>query len=227
MPKQKILVVEDEEDILELLLYNLREAGYEAKGLLSGCEVLFLLKEESFDLIILDIMLRGQNGLEICRLLKKGNHAFSMPIILLTAKSEEEDIVLGLESGADDYITKPFSPKVLIARIKAVLRRWENKDESKSLIKIHDISINLIRHEVVFEGKQLDLTYSEFRILQFLAAHAGWVFTRNQILDAIQGIQSVTTERAIDVQMVGLRKKLGNASKYIETIRGVGYRFKD
>jgi two-component system phosphate regulon response regulator PhoB len=174
-------------------------------------------------------MLPGIDGLRVCRILKNDSRTEHIPVIMLTAKGEESDIVAGLEMGADDYIPKPFSTKVLIARVRSVLRRAaasENSD-SAGVIKRKDLVINPGRRETLLKGKQLNLTFSEFEILYLLVKRPGWVYTRNQIVNEVKGDDYPVTERAIDVQIVGLRKKLGNCDQYIETIRGVGYRFKD
>ncbi|GAB4300733.1 MAG: response regulator transcription factor [Myxococcota bacterium] len=226
--KEKILVVDDEEDILELLGRNLAKEGYVVFTALSGEDALAQASREKPDLILLDLMLPGIDGLEVCRKLKSAETTSLIPVIIVSAKGEDSDIVAGLELGADDYVTKPFSPRVLIARIRTLLRRKRTKvaAEAKSL-KIHDIEINAARHEVRVSGKALELTATELKILHHLALHPGWVFTRNQIISAIKGEDYPVTDRSIDVQIVGLRKKLGGAGKYIETIHGVGYRFKE
>ncbi len=228
MAKEHILIVEDEEDILELVKYNLSKEGYSVTGAISGEDALKSIEAKRHDLILLDLMLPGIDGLEICRRLRRSPHTQDIPIIMVTAKGEDSDIVTGLELGADDYITKPFSPKVLIARIRAVLRRKkiEPVDET-STINIHELVIHSGRHEVLVSGKRVDLTATEFRLLHFLARRPGWVFTRYQIVDALHGEEYPVTDRSVDVQCVGLRKKLGQAGKYIETVRGVGYRFRE
>lgn len=228
MNKENILVVEDEEDILELVSYNLSKEGYDINSVSSGEEALEVLKKKIPDLVVLDLMLPGIDGLEVCKLLKNNHKTDRVPVIMLTAKGEEEDIVKGLETGADDYITKPFSPKVLSARIKTVLKRKNEKStENKAVVKIHGIEINPKRHEVLIDNKPLELTYTEFKVLYYLASQPGWVFTRYQIIDAIKGDEYDVTDRSVDVLIVGLRKKLGLNSKCIETVRGVGYRFKE
>lgn len=228
MPKEHIHVVEDEEDILELIKYNLSKEGYQVSSSTSGEDAIRAVESKPPDLILLDLMLPGADGFEVCRRLGNNPVTRDIPIVMLTAKGEESDIVTGLELGADDYITKPFSPKVLIARIRAVLRRVgaEPVDEGKTL-SIHEIEIHPGRHEVMVNGKRIDLTSSEFRLLYVLASRPGWVFTRYQIVDALHGEDYPVTDRSVDVQVVGLRKKMGKAAKYIETVRGVGYRFKE
>jgi two-component system alkaline phosphatase synthesis response regulator PhoP len=228
MPKEHILVVEDEEDILELLRYNLTKEGYRVTGVLSGEEGLKTARSQPPDLIVLDLMLPGIDGLTVCRELKMDAKTRDLPVIILTAKGEEADIVAGLELGADDYITKPFSPRVLLARLRAVLRRRqaEPQPEADSL-ELHELAIHSGRHEVLVQGRPVDLTSTEFRLLSFLARRPGWVFTRSQIVQGVQGEDYSVSERAVDVQIVGLRKKLGAAGKYVETVRGVGYRFKE
>jgi two-component system alkaline phosphatase synthesis response regulator PhoP len=228
MAKQKILVVDDEEDILELLRFNLAKEGYDVSTESTGEEALSTARAESPDLILLDLMLPGMDGLEVARRLKGEPSTKNLPIVMLTAKGEESDIVAGLELGADDYITKPFSRKVLASRIRAVLRRKQGKPkEEDGVLAVHDLLIHPGRREVLVKGKPVDLTFTEFGILNFLARRPGWVFTRFQIVDAVRGDEYFVTDRSVDVQVVGLRKKLGSAAKYIETVRGVGYRFKE
>lgn len=228
MAKEKILVVDDEEDILELLRYNLLREGYNVSCAASGEEALRLAQSEIPDLLVLDLMLPGIDGLEVTKILKNDSRTRDIPIVMLTAKGEEPDIVTGLELGADDYITKPFSPRVLVARVRAVLRRKVKEYiEETPVLRIHDIVIHPGRHEVLVNGKPVQLTLTEFGILEYLARRPGWVFTRSQIMDAVKGEDYFVTDRSVDVQIVGLRKKLCNAGKYIETVRGVGYRFKE
>ena len=228
MVKQKILVVDDEEDILELLKFNLSREGYQVLCAVSGEQALRLVRSENPDLIMLDLMLPGIDGLEVTRRLKNDPDTKNLPIVMLTAKGEEADIVTGLELGADDYITKPFSPRVLIARIRAVLRRRiKGQTEETSVLRIHDIEIDPGRHEVLVNEKPVQLTFTEFGILNYLARRPGWVFTRFQIVEAVRGEDYPVTDRSVDVQIVGLRRKLGPAGKHIETVRGVGYRFKE
>jgi two-component system phosphate regulon response regulator PhoB len=226
MSREEIFVVDDEEDILELLDYNLTKEGYRVRKALSGESALEDIQKHVPDLIILDLMLPGMNGLEAARELKRDPKTLNIPIIMLTAKGEEIDIVTGLEVGADDYITKPFSPRVLVARVRAAIRKNGNASQGdEKMIRRHEIVIHPGRRNVTIHGEPLDLTYTEFQILFFLASRPGWVFTRSQIVDAVRGDNYSVTDRSVDVQMVGLRKKLGLCGKYIETVRGVGYRF--
>lgn len=228
MSKERILVVEDEEDILELISYNLSREGYQVAGVTSGEKALKKIKSEPYDLIVLDLMLPGIDGLEVAKVLKKDAKTNNIPIIMLTAKGEESDIVSGLELGADDYVTKPFSPRILVARTRAVLRRQSTDQPNDSaIIQIHDILIHPGRREVLIQGSPVELTYTEFQVLYYLARRPGWVFTRTQIVDAVRGDDYPVTDRSVDVQIVGLRKKLGSWGQYIETVRGVGYRFRE
>jgi two-component system phosphate regulon response regulator PhoB len=228
MAHEHILIVEDEEDIVELIRYNLLKNGFKATSALTGDEGLKLARALIPDLILLDIMLPGQDGIEVCRTLRKDDRTAAIPVVMLTARTEESDIITGLELGADDYVTKPFSPKVLIARVRAVLRRRRLEPvKGEDTIRIKDIVINPGRHEVLAGGKPVDLTFSELRILQLLAGKPGWVFNRDQIVTAVHGEGYAVTDRAVDVQIVGLRKKMGVRARHIETVRGVGYRFQE
>jgi two-component system phosphate regulon response regulator PhoB len=228
MPKEKILVVEDEEDILELIRFNLVKEGYQVTGALTGEEALRKARSEPFDLIVLDLMLPGIDGLEVTKKLKAHEKARQIPIMMLTAKGEEADIVTGLELGADDYVTKPFSPRVLIARVRAALRRKVAKaEDDTAVVQIHELEIHPGRRSVAAKGIPVDLTYTEFQVLYILARRPGWVFTRSQIVDSVRGDDYPVTDRSVDVQIVGLRKKLGPYGDYIETVRGVGYRFRE
>jgi two-component system alkaline phosphatase synthesis response regulator PhoP len=228
MPRQKILVVEDEGEIRELLRYNLAREGYHVSCVATGEEAISAALDQSPDLLLLDLMLPGVDGLEVCRRLKRQEATRPIPVVMLTAKGEEADIVAGLELGADDYVTKPFSPRVLVARIKAVLRRVASKPaDEASAVKIHELAIHPGRHEVRVGGRPVALTPTEFRVLHFLAGRPGWVFTRYQIADAVHRGDSLVTDRSVDVQIAALRRKLGSAGRYIETVRGIGYRFRD
>jgi two-component system, OmpR family, alkaline phosphatase synthesis response regulator PhoP len=228
MAKEHILVVDDEEDILELVRYNLVKEGYRVTMVASGEEALKSARTAQPDILLLDLMLPGVDGLEVCRFLKQDPKTQHIPIIMLSAKGEEADIVTGLELGAADYITKPFSPKVLVARLRAVLRRRAAEIVSEGVpLTIHEITIHSGRHEVLVKGQPVDLTVTEFRLLHMLARRPGWVFTRTQIVDGVHGEDYPVSDRSVDVQVVGLRKKLGVSGDYIETVRGVGYRFKE
>lgn len=227
MAKENILIVDDEEDILELVRYNLAKEGYQITCVGSGEEGLKFARTASPDLVVLDLMLPGVDGLDVCKALKGDSKTKHIPVIMLSAKGEEADIVTGLELGADDYLVKPFSPRVLSARVKSVLRRNKGvPEDDTSPIKVDELQINPGRHEVLIKGKLVDLTSTEFKVLHFLARQPGWVFTRYQIVDAVHGDDYPVTDRSVDVQIVGLRKKLGKVGAYIETVRGVGYRFK-
>lgn len=227
MAKEHILVVDDEEDILELVRYNLAKDGYNVTCVTSGEEGLKVARNEKIALVILDLMLPGVDGLDVCRVVKSDRKTKHLPIIMLTAKGEEADIVTGLELGADDYLVKPFSPRVLSARVKSVIRRRRSTgEEGGELLQLDELEINPGKHEVLIQQKPVELTYSEFRILHLLAKQPGWVFTRQQIVDAVHGSDYPVTDRSVDVQVVGLRRKLGKMGKHIETVRGVGYRYK-
>lgn len=228
MEKETILVVDDEEDILELVRYNLAREGYNIETALTGEETLNRAEAMPIHLIVLDLMLPGIDGLEVTRRLKKNPRTQRIPIVMLTAKGEEADVVTGLELGADDYIVKPFSPRILVARVKAVLRRISQPAlEEGDVIRIHELMIHPGRREVHADGQLIKLTYTEFQVLHYLAKRPGWVATRYQIVDAVRGSDYPVTDRSVDVQVVGLRKKLGPYGKYIETVRGVGYRLKE
>lgn len=226
--KERILVVDDEEDLLELLRFNLNKAGYQVSCVSSGEDAVKEARGQLPDLIVLDLLLPRVDGLEVCKVLKRDPRTKPIPIVMLTAKGEEADIVAGLEIGADDYVTKPFSPSVLVARVKAVLRgRTPERNGDESVLQVHEVEIHPGRHEVLLAGQPVSLTYTEFRLIHFLARRPGWAFTRNQIVDAVRGEDYPVTERSVDVQVAGLRKKLGDHGHYIETVRGVGYRFKE
>ncbi|MBP6926825.1 response regulator [bacterium] len=228
MPRENILIVDDEEDILELLRYNLAKNGFNVTTATSGEDALKIIKTKTFDIILLDLMLPGIDGLDVCKEFKKNQSISSIPIIMLTAKGEEADIVAGLELGADDYVTKPFSPRVLVSRIRAVLRRrGKTVTDENAPLRYDEMEIDPGRFKVFVKGSLVELTHTEFSILHFLAKKPGWVFTRYQIIDAIKGLDYPVTDRSVDVQVVGLRKKLGEYGDYIETVRGVGYRFRE
>lgn len=227
--KKTVLVVEDEEDILALLQFNLIKAGFDVVCAADGEEGLQKISEKLPDLMLLDLMLPGIGGLDICRQVRADEKTAQLPIIMLTARGEEADVVQGLELGADDYMTKPFSIKVLLARIQTVLRR-NNEEVSldpREEIVYGELQIHPGRNLVKVAGDNVELTYTEFRVLVALASRPGWVFTRYQIVNSVRGEDYAVTDRAVDVQIVGLRKKLGVCGPYIETVRGVGYRFRE
>ncbi|MCF7933360.1 MAG: response regulator [Spirochaetia bacterium] len=223
MAKELILVVDDEESIRELIQFNLEREGYTVMAASSGEEALSMTQHHKPDLIVLDLMLPGIDGLEVCKALS----SYEIPILMVTAKSEDSDIILGLEMGADDYITKPFSPRVLVARIRAVLRR-KRKDalpsNSFKSVSLHGIFMDPARHLVTIDGEPTDLSVTEFGILEFLMRNPGWVFSRGQIIESVKGNDYPVTERSVDVQILALRKKLKAKGAIIETVRGIGYR---
>ncbi len=227
MSKATILVVDDEDDIRELVALNLDREGYKVLACETGEHALAMVRSKTPDLVVLDLMLPGIDGLEVCKRLKTDPSLRHIPVVMLTAKGEESDIVAGLELGADDYITKPFSGKVLVARVRRLLRKTAETAEEKALVKVHGLVIDPGRHEVTLDDRPVSLTLTEFNILHTLARRPGLVFTRYQIVDAIHGDDYLVTDRAVDVQIVALRRKLGSCGKLIETVRGVGYRFKD
>lgn len=229
MANKKILVVDDEEDILELIQFNLSREGYIISCATTGERALKALKTDPVDLIVLDLMLPGIDGFTVARHIKDDPRVQHIPIVMLTAKGSETDVVTGLEMGAEDYITKPFSPRILLARIHKVLRRndsgrWTNES---SCIQRGDLTIDIRKHELLVKDQRIDLTYTEFEVLTLMASRPGWAFTRPQIVDKVRGYNYSVTDRSVDVQIVGLRRKLGSCGHYIETVRGVGYRFKD
>ncbi|MCX7949085.1 MAG: response regulator transcription factor [Treponemataceae bacterium] len=231
MAKATILVVEDDADIQELLAYNLGKEGYTVVTADNGERALELLEVTNPDVIILDIMLPGMDGTDVLRTIRQDHRFKQIPVIMATAKSEDMDIITGLELGADDYIAKPFSPRVLIARIRALLRRTHMKQGigplKEEIIKRKNLVIDPGRHMVTIDNVPIDISATEFAILEFLARNPGWVFSRNQIINAVKGKDYPVTERSVDVQILGLRKKLGPLGDLIETVRGVGYRFQD
>ncbi len=226
MAQERILVVEDEEDIQELIRYNLEKESFRVICAGTGENALESIAKKLPDLILLDLMLPRIDGLSVCRELRASERTRAIPIIMLTAKDDEADVVTGLELGADDYVTKPFSPRVLLARVRAVLRRTSTGPETSDIIQRGAIVIDTARHSVSIGGAPIDLTLTEFRVLELLSRRPGMVFTRYQIVDAVKGEDYPVTDRSVDVQIVGLRKKLGDERDCIETVRGVGYRFK-
>ena len=221
-----ILVIEDEPDISELIEYNLSQSGYRIIISNNGEKGLEVSRKHLPDLILLDLMLPGIHGIDVCRVLKNDKETSNISIIMLTALGQEEDIIKGLETGADDYVTKPFSFPVLKARIESVLRRSNKENNENETVSISGIKISPRTREVNIDGSNIEnLTFNEFQILHLLASHPGWVFTRYQIIDKIRGDNYPVTDRSVDFQIVGLRKKMGKKGKLINTIRGVGYRF--
>lgn len=230
MAKATILVVEDELAIYELIRFNLEKEGYQVYGVTRGDEALSETSRLNPDLLILDIMLPGMDGIDICKRLRMKEQTRELPILMVTARNDDSDVILGLELGADDYITKPFSPKVLVARVRALLRRKradENGHRPQKRISIHNINIDPQRHLVEQNGESLNLSLTEYQILEFLARNPGWVFSRSQIITNIKGDDYPVTERSIDVQILNIRKKLKEAGACIETVRGIGYRMKE
>ncbi len=228
MGKESILVIEDDKDIQELIKYNLTREGYRVHCVTNGEDGLAYVRNTPPQLIVLDILLPGMDGFDVCRVLKNNTDTQRIPIIMVSAKSEDADVVTGLEIGANDYLTKPFSAKVLIARIRALLRRKVSTETIKhEPIEIHEIKINPGRYEVLVNGKVINFSFTEFRILLLLAKSPGWVFSRYQIVNEVRGEDIIVTDRSVDVHITGLRKKLGPYGRYIETVRGLGYRFSD
>ena len=224
--KKLILIVDDEKDILDLVSYNLKKAGFHSIGVEDGEKALSSAREEIPDAIILDLMLPGISGLDVCRVLKGDSKTNSIPILMLTARVADSDIVKGLEIGADDYVTKPFSPKVLVARIQALLRRGSERVlDPDGILSAGNLIIHPGKREVKVYGEKISLTFTEFQILFLLASHPNWVFTREQIIEEVRGENYPVTDRTVDFQIVGLRKKLGTAGELVKTVRGVGYRF--
>ncbi|MGD8412848.1 MAG: response regulator [Candidatus Latescibacterota bacterium] len=229
MKQEKIVIIEDESDILEVIAYNLRREGYEVFESQDGEDGLSLIEKHAPDLVVLDLMLPTIDGIELCRKLKSEPLTRAIPVIMVTAKGEETDIVLGLGVGADDYVPKPFSPKELTARVKAVLRRGKLKDETgqQDRIQAGNLIIDLKRYEVRVDDKPVRFTATEIRLLHFLASHRGRVFTRDHLLSRVIGDDAIVIDRNIDVHIRAIRKKIGPYRDLVETVRGVGYRFRD
>ncbi|QEN05034.1 response regulator [Thiospirochaeta perfilievii] len=227
MAHEKILIIEDEKDILELIAFNLECTGYTVYKASNGEDGIEIVKNSIPDLILLDLMMPGIDGFDVCKILKQDKKTKHIPIIMLTARGEDTDIVSGLEIGADDYVTKPFSPKILIARIRTVLRRPNDSPEVGETLNVSGIIMDISRHRVSIDSEEIDLSSTEFDILKTLMSSPGWVFSRNQIIDAVKGSNYPVTQRSVDVQILGLRKKLGTRGQFIETVRGVGYKLKE
>lgn len=219
-----IAVVDDEEDIRELVSISLKKAGYKVKEYEDADSLLKSISKSIPDLIVLDLMMQGIDGIEACKILKRDNRYSKIPVIMLTARAEETDKIVGLEIGADDYMTKPFSPKELAARVKAVLRRGDVKKETDAIVKFGGITIDSEKHEVMVRGKKVELTATEYRILEILASKKERVFSREQLLDTLWGNEKTVVDRTVDVHIKHLREKLGTSGKMIKNIRGVGYK---
>lgn len=226
--KKLIAIVDDELDILDLVAINLEKSGYKTAKFEDASGLLNFLESEIPDLIVLDLMLPDIDGFDVCKNLKKNDRFSSIPIIMLTAKGEETDRILGLEFGADDYIVKPFSPRELVARVKAVLRRSDPKQKEKEVLIVGKIlKININKFEVFVEDRKIDLTSTEFNLLKLLTKRIGWVYSRNQILDHLWGNEKIVIDRTVDVHIKNLREKLGPAGKFIKNIRSVGYKIEE
>lgn len=227
MQKPKLLLIEDEEDIAALIKLQAEISGYKLHVEVDGLNGYRAVEREKPDLVILDLMLPGQSGLDVCRKIKSHPDLKDIPVIMISAKSEELDIVLGLELGADDYVTKPFSPKILFSRIRAVLRRGKEPEKAPKLITFGPFTMEVESYQLRKKDKQIPLTLSEFGILRRLVMSRGKVLTRNQLLDDLQNDDAFVVDRNIDVHVAAIRKKLGPNFNNIDTVRGVGYRFKD
>jgi two-component system alkaline phosphatase synthesis response regulator PhoP len=227
MQKPKILLIEDEEDIAALIKLQAEIAGYKLLVEVDGLNGLIAVEREIPDLVILDIMLPGQSGLDVCRKIKTNPELKDIPVIIISAKSEELDVILGLELGADDYVTKPFSPKILFSRVRAVLRRGKEPEKAPKVIEFGQFTLEVDRYQLRKKDKYIPITLSEFGILRRLLLNRGKVLTRNQLLDDVQNSDAFIVDRNIDVHIASLRKKLGPNFDWIDTVRGVGYRFKE
>ena len=225
MLKKTVLAIDDEKDLIELIRYNLEKEGFHVRGALDGETGISIALQEKPDVVLVDLMLPGIDGLEVCRRLRSDNRTAAIPLIMLTAKSAESDRIVGLELGADDYVTKPFSTRELIARIRALLRRIAGHQEQSTRLRRDDLLIDLDRREVTCGDKLLELTATEFRLLHFMASHPGRVFSRSELIDNVLGREIEVLERTVDVHVMALRKKLGVLGTLIETVRGFGYRF--
>jgi DNA-binding response OmpR family regulator len=218
-------VVDDEQDIVDLITHHLEKENFKVEPFFDGESVLEYIRKNRPAMIILDLMLPGVDGLEVCKTIKKDSQTSMIPIIMLTAKSTETDKVVGLELGADDYIIKPFSPRELVARVKSILRRAEIKQEQAKIIRFDGLSIDLSKYQVMINKKKIELTTTEFKLLSSLVSRPGWVFNRNQLLEQIWDFDKVVIDRTIDVHILNLRKKLGKYGDYIKSMRGIGYKF--
>jgi len=223
--KPKILIVDDEPDVVQLIEYNLKSAGYDVMTAIDGQDALQQARGSSPDLIILDLMLPEVDGLDVCKILRRDAGTAGIPIVMLTAKASETDRVLGLELGADDYVTKPFSPRELVLRVKRLLRSESGKQDNAERIEIGELTLDIPRHQALVKGKRIDLTATEFRLLTVLVKRRGRVQTRDQLLRDVWEYDSLIDTRTVDTHMRRLREKLGLAAKHLDTVRGVGYRF--
>jgi two-component system alkaline phosphatase synthesis response regulator PhoP len=231
MKKASVIIIEDDESIQELIAFHLEKEGFQTRRISHGSQALLEIGAHPPDLIVLDLMLPGVNGEEICKHLKATEETRNIPVIMVTAKITERDVVHGLDLGADDYLPKPFSPKVLVARVKALLRRPRGANDKPDVktrpVKFGDLAIDPRRHDVTLAGTPIELTLTEYKILVFLTQKPGWVFSRSQIVESVRGDAYHVTDRSVDVIVFGLRKKLKDRGDMIETVRGVGYRFRE
>ncbi|MGA2263427.1 MAG: response regulator [Acidobacteriota bacterium] len=227
MPKRTILAIDDEKDLIELVRYNLEKEGFRVRGALDGETGLAMAMQEIPDVVLVDLMLPGIDGLEVCRRLRSDSRTAGIPLIMLTAKAAESDRIVGLELGADDYVTKPFSTRELTARVRALLRRCAGNQEPPALLRRGGLAIDLDRREVTCGNEAVVLTATEFRMLHFLAAHPGRVFSRGELIDNVLGRDVEVLDRTVDVHVMALRKKLGKLGGLIETVRSFGYRFRE
>ncbi len=227
MPKGTVLVIDDEKDLIELVRYNLEKEGFQVIAALDGEVGLATAMREIPDVVLVDLMLPGIDGLEVCGRLRADQRTAGIPLIMLTAKASESDRVVGLELGADDYVTKPFSPRELAARVKAVLRRTTSQKPVSEILRRGSLTIDLARHEVACDDEFVTLTATEFRLLQFLAGRPGRVFSRAEIIDGALGRDVAVLDRTVDVHVMSLRRKLGTCGEWIETVRGFGYKFRE
>ncbi len=225
--KQTILIVEDEEDIRELLCHHMQQAGFDTVEAASGDDALEAVREKKPDLVVLDLMLPGIDGTEVCRTLKQDEETRDVPILMLTAKAEEIDRVVGFELGADDYVTKPFSPRELVLRVKAILKRARPERGGQEQIALHGLTLDVPKHEVAVDGRRIELTATEFKLLQTLVERRGRVQTREMLLESVWGYDYAGFTRTVDTHMRRLRAKLGDWGRHIETVRGVGYRVRE
>jgi len=227
MSKRKILIVEDDKNISNLVKYNLEKAGFDCLAAISGEDVLKMLKRQSVDLIVLDIMLPHMDGFEVCKHLKQHSELAQIPIIMLTAKGEEVDRIVGFELGADDYVVKPFSPRELVLRVKAILKRGKQEDVKKRILTASKLMVDIPRHKVTVDNEKIELTPMEFRLLLTLMERRGRVQSRENLLNDVWGMTADVTTRTIDTHIKRLRQKLGTSGHLIETVRGLGYRFNE